>query len=82
MFVLKHAFSCHLNFLTTPREDISGKKSKIEILVLFLFYSPGYKQVKDHYHQKDVDIKKDLMKSLRKTELHTFLWLLTFVFRV
>ena len=82
MFVLKHAFSYHLNFPTTNREDISGKKSRFEILVLLLFYSPGYKQVKDHYYQKDVDIKKNLMKSLRKTELHTFLWLSTFVFRV
>lgn len=82
MFVLKHAFSCHLNFPTTPSEDISRKKSKFEILVLFLFYSPGYKQLKDHYHQKDIDIKKDLMKSLRKTELRTSLWLSTFGFRV
>ena len=82
MFLLKHAFSCHFNFPITPSEDVRRKKSKFEVLVLFLFYSPGYKQLKDHYHQKDVDIKKDLMKSLRKTELRTFLWLSTFVFRV
>ena len=65
-----------------PVKTSVEKKSKFEILVLFLFYSPGYKQLKDHYHQKDIDIKKDLMKSLRKTELRTSLWLSTFGFRV
>lgn len=46
------------HFPTTPSEDISRKKIKFEILVLFLFYSPGYKQLWKIIITKDIDIKR------------------------
>lgn len=62
MFVLKCAFSCHLNFPTTLSEDVSRKNPSLKFLFCFYFNhlakGQSTKQLKGHYHQRDAVSRK------------------------